>query len=1509
MNKRRRIIHADKILQNVVHMFCLLMFLQLKGYYSVASNTLLLYSTASDIRVANISKPNKVTTIIKGLEQGSAVDFLHRKNLICWSDQTEELIQCTNYNGTSAGEKVRIVSEDLITPTGIALDWYTEKIYWTDGETNRIEVISLDTKYRKVLFWTEVDLARAIAIVPSDGLVFWTDWGEVPKIERAGMDGDPATRKVIVKDKITWPNGITIDYTNKLIYWVDAKLQFVDVIDFEGENRRSVVKEGLQYPYALAMFNDKLYWTDWKTWAIDTFDMTTSGPVRELLKSDPVPVDVRVYDGSRQAMPTGDYPCKVNNGGCSHLCLLSPNSPGYICTCPTGVKLKEGSNTTCYNGPQSLVLVAQRSMISKISLDSPDFTPHPIPLKDVKRAITVDFDPKTEFIYWADNMAKSISRARLDGSDQMTIIHHGITGVPESIAVDSLARNIYWTDPTSDTISVARLDGSYQKVVIHDDLYEPRAIALHPTAGLMFWSDWNDKKPKIERASLDGSGRVLLVSEKLAWPNGIALDTVNNKLYWGDARTHKIEVSNMDGTERKELHNSDILHIFGLTLLGDHLYWTDMQRRTLDRINKVTGADRQPVVDQMANMMGLKAFRLGEKQGRNPCVDNNGGCTHLCFNRPHDYVCGCPLGLELISDRKTCVEPEAFLVYSRKNVIGRISIENENNDGILPLKELKEVSALAVHVSGTNIYWSDSKMKTINRCSVNGSNMEKVLEWTGIVEGLAIDWSGENIYWTDTSAQRIEVARLDGSSRRTLVWQGLKKPKSIALDPRKGFMYWSDLGFKSIKRASMDGSSPAVIIEQAGRVNALAIDYESRAIYWAALEPPAIEFAHLDGSGRKKILGDDIPMPYAMTLYNDKVFWGDWTTGDIELVKKTDGSNRQKIHKRLDFISDLKVYHKSRHSGGNQCSVDNGQCSHLCLALPGEDGRADFKCACPTHHKLNRDNLTCSEPEEFLLFAQKNAVGRIMIANGECNDAAIPLSGLKNVKAIDYDPISKLLYWMDDDTHSIRRVAISHSSTSATEATFIVTGLSKPFHLVLDVIGRALYWTCLDSDSINGTSLGNYSLVSVTVKSDNMMPRHLALHQTKRLLIWNDIGLGGIMRANVDGTDRIELAKASNATALTVDQSTGTVYFAMNRQIHAVEIDGKNKRIIWQGGYASSLAIYSGSVYWSGGGGGVQRVPAARRDAPAAPVPHVARVLALRATTQVDRSHPCYGGTVCGGGPGACLADGACGCGPSCPRAPACPPQRFTCALSRPPAPPVCIPLAWRCDSQIDCPDGSDEAPQECGICASGIRCAKNGPCAETLTDCPEGAFCAGAPIPNAFRCDERLCLPPALLCDGKRHCDDGTDESPAACGDVQKEAISVRHSNAFAACGAVAGMVAVCLVAWAALRRWQRAARRRRQRAPSPALRLARGKPRHDRTHSIALSESICERYPRPTINPPPSPATASGTGPVGRRRPARHYRSSTRPPPPTPCSTDAGESDYRAPPPTPDPPHMYLQ
>lgn len=97
--------------------------------------------------------------------------------------------------------------------------------------------------------------------------------------------------------------------------------------------------------------------------------------------------------------------------------------------------------------------------------------------------------------------------------------------------------------------------------------------------------------------------------------------------------------------------------------------------------------------------------------GTNACADGNGGCSHLCFFTPHAAKCGCPIGLELLSDLKTCIVPEAFLVFTSRAAIHRISLETNNNDVAIPLTGVKEASALDFDVSNNHIYWTDVSLK------------------------------------------------------------------------------------------------------------------------------------------------------------------------------------------------------------------------------------------------------------------------------------------------------------------------------------------------------------------------------------------------------------------------------------------------------------------------------------------------------------------------------------------------------------------------------------------------------------------------------------------------------------------------------------------------------------------------------------------------------------------------------------------------------------------------------
>lgn len=62
-------------------------------------------------------------------------------------------------------------------------------------------------------------------------------------------------------------------------------------------------------------------------------------------------------------------PCQVNNGGCSHLCLLAPVG-GVNCACPTGRKLKP-DNLMCAEGELNMFLLRQifnvSSQVSNVS--------------------------------------------------------------------------------------------------------------------------------------------------------------------------------------------------------------------------------------------------------------------------------------------------------------------------------------------------------------------------------------------------------------------------------------------------------------------------------------------------------------------------------------------------------------------------------------------------------------------------------------------------------------------------------------------------------------------------------------------------------------------------------------------------------------------------------------------------------------------------------------------------------------------------------------------------------------------------------------------------------------------------------------------------------------------------------------------------------------------------------------------------------------------------------------
>ena len=66
-------------------------------------------------------------------------------------------------------EQETIVSVEVMNPDGLAIDWVSRNIFWTDTGTDRIEVARLNGTSRRVIISDDLDEPRAIVVDPING--------------------------------------------------------------------------------------------------------------------------------------------------------------------------------------------------------------------------------------------------------------------------------------------------------------------------------------------------------------------------------------------------------------------------------------------------------------------------------------------------------------------------------------------------------------------------------------------------------------------------------------------------------------------------------------------------------------------------------------------------------------------------------------------------------------------------------------------------------------------------------------------------------------------------------------------------------------------------------------------------------------------------------------------------------------------------------------------------------------------------------------------------------------------------------------------------------------------------------------------------------------------------------------------------------------------------------------------------------------------------------------------
>lgn len=75
---------------------------------------------------------------------------------------------------------------------------------------------------------------------------------------------------------------------------------------------------------------------------------------------------------------------------------------------------------------------------------------------------------------------------------------------------------------------------------------------------------------------------------------------------------------------------------------------------------------------------------------------------------------------------------------------------------------------------------------------------------------------------------------------------------------------------------------------------------------------PLLRYSDLDGQHRHTVYDGDLPHPFALTVFEETVYWTDWNTRTVEKGNKYDGSGRQALVNTTHRPFDIHVCHPYR---------------------------------------------------------------------------------------------------------------------------------------------------------------------------------------------------------------------------------------------------------------------------------------------------------------------------------------------------------------------------------------------------------------------------------------------------------------------------------------------------------------------------------------------------------------------------------------------------------------------
>lgn len=467
---------------------------------------------------------------------------------------------------------------------------------------------------------TDTVKLRKFALDPTLGFLFLAKYDSKSRlgaaILRFSLDGSHV--KSLIKEKLFFPIDLSLDIAMKKIYFLDHYFDFIQVCDYDGNNRQFLQKLPHINFRRFSFFENVFYVSEEKN--ISIVQVLKSSTTLDNISPENLEASPKILKiFHQQIQPPSRFEICSTNNRCKHLCVptlpegsstrlienclckegfISDNGPGMLISAPDNYKCKlsESRKFVMFVHDYPRMILGVDTDGNEGSLFSP--------IVDLKPNIAFDVDLNRKFVYFT---SFSNNKRRLDNHIIEFRSFDGATrgelkeefGAIDSIQYDWVGNNLYFTahTPTSKIAAIKietdRSKSFMVKTLVYTDIIGPSSLAIDPENGMMFWSSFADTYHiggKIEMSWMDGTSREVLASKDVNgngtvfWPVSLTYYRATNTLYWYDVLSQSIEYITLGEKKVRGQNKLSTVHFQSLTVVAGKIFYVNQENNTIDAV-------------------------------------------------------------------------------------------------------------------------------------------------------------------------------------------------------------------------------------------------------------------------------------------------------------------------------------------------------------------------------------------------------------------------------------------------------------------------------------------------------------------------------------------------------------------------------------------------------------------------------------------------------------------------------------------------------------------------------------------------------------------------------------------------------------------------------------------------------------------------------------------------------------------------------------------------------------